>query len=73
MGSGAVSPAGRQGRRQRHVCTGHRQEHTEPAGGASDGQRVCTAQTGGELRGARVGSVWEVRLQTYRGVKWKLV
>lgn len=51
VGSGAVPPAGRQRRRQRHVCTGHGQEHGVPAGGAPDGQRVCSAQAGRELRG----------------------
>lgn len=51
MGPGAVPPAGRQRRRQGHVGPGHGQEHAVPAGGATDGQRVCTTEAGRKLRG----------------------
>lgn len=53
MGSGVVPAAGWQRRWKGHVCPGYRKEHTMSAGGATDGQRVCTAQTGRELRGER--------------------
>lgn len=64
MGPGVVPPAGWERRRQRHVGSGHRQEHTVPAGGARDGQFLCKAQTGRELIGevveARVGEDWGI-------------